>query len=95
MELDTVQSNILLVEITQPKLEASEFASRLGTVEPEELAAGVTDKNGSGIVVKASARDWAFARLVLYNQIDDEKVELAIRKLKYVIGQYDKRWPRA
>ncbi|EDV43980.1 uncharacterized protein Dana_GF18752 [Drosophila ananassae] len=95
VELDTVQSNILLVEITQPKLEASEFASRLGTVEPEELAAGVTDKNGSGIVVKASARDWAFARLVLYNQIDDEKVELAIRKLKYVIGQYDKRWPRA
>jgi len=64
-------------------------------VESGEVEAGVTDKNGAGIVVKASARDWAFARVVLYHQVDDEQVELAIRKLKYVIGQYDLRWPRA
>ncbi|KAH8241174.1 hypothetical protein KR032_001433 [Drosophila birchii] len=95
VDLDTVQSNILLVEITQPKLTASEFSARLGTVEPEELKAGVKDTNGAGIVVKASARDWAFARLVLYHQVDDKQVELAIRKLEYVIGQYDKRWPKA
>ncbi|KAH8385570.1 hypothetical protein KR200_000709 [Drosophila serrata] len=95
VDLDTVQSNILLVEITQPKLTASEFSTRLGTVEPEELEAGLTDANGAGIVVKASARDWAFARLVLYHQVDDQQVELAIRKLEYVIGQYDKRWPKA
>ncbi|KAH8347053.1 hypothetical protein KR059_004559 [Drosophila kikkawai] len=95
VDLDTVQSNILLVEITQPNLTASEFSTRLGTVEPEELEAGLTDAHGSGIVVKASARDWAFARLVLYHQVDDQQVELAIRKLEYVIGQYDKRWPRA
>ncbi|KAH8280958.1 hypothetical protein KR054_005891 [Drosophila jambulina] len=95
VDLDTVQSNILLVEITQPKLGASEFAARLCTVEPEELQASLTDSNGAGIVLKASARDWAFARLVLYHQIDDKQVELAIRKLEYVIGQYDRRWPRA
>ncbi|XP_016949756.1 uncharacterized protein LOC108024364 [Drosophila biarmipes] len=95
VQLETVQTNILLVEITQPKLTASEFATRLATVESGEVEAGVTDKNGAGIVVKASARDWAFARLVLYHQVDDEQVELAIRKLKYVIGQYDQRWPRA
>ncbi|KAH8247740.1 hypothetical protein KR038_009243 [Drosophila bunnanda] len=95
VDLDTVQSNILLVEITQPQLTASEFSARLGTVEPEELEAGLTDANGAGIVVKASARDWAFARLVLYHQVDDKQVELAIRKLEHVIGQYDKRWPRA
>ncbi|XP_020808915.1 probable low-specificity L-threonine aldolase 2 [Drosophila serrata] len=95
VDLDTVQSNILLVEITQPKLKASEFSTRLGTVEPEELEAGLTDASGAGIVVKASARDWAFARLVLYHQVDDQQVELAIRKLEYVIGQYDKRWPKA
>ncbi|KAH8278503.1 hypothetical protein KR018_004126 [Drosophila ironensis] len=95
VDLASVQSNILLVEITQPKLEASDFAKRLGIVEPEELAAGVTNKSGAGIVVRASARDWAFARLVLYHQVTDEQVELAIRKLQFVIGQYDKRWPRA
>jgi len=95
VDLETVQTNILLVEITQPKLTASEFSTRLGIVESGEVEAGVTDKNGAGIVVKASARDWAFARVVLYHQVDDEQVELAIRKLKYVIGQYDLRWPRA
>ncbi|XP_017084228.1 probable low-specificity L-threonine aldolase 2 [Drosophila eugracilis] len=95
VDLETVQTNILLVEITQPKLTASEFSTRLGTIETGEVDAGVADKSGAGIVVKASARDWAFARLVLYHQVDDEQVELAIRKLKYVIGQYDQRWPRA
>jgi len=92
--VSSVQSNILLVEITQPKLTASEFSTRLSIVDAGEVEAGVKDKNGAGIVVKASARDWAFARLVLYHQVDDEQVDLAIRKLKYVIGQYDKQFPR-
>ncbi|XP_001357814.3 probable low-specificity L-threonine aldolase 2 [Drosophila pseudoobscura] len=95
VDLDTVQSNILLIEIKQSQLTGSEFAERLAQVEPEELAAGVTAKDGSGIVLKASARDWAFARVVLYHQVDDEQVELAIKKLTYVIGQYDQRWPRS
>ncbi|KAH8382327.1 hypothetical protein KR009_002923, partial [Drosophila setifemur] len=95
VDVDSVHTNILLVEITNPKLEASEFATRLGIVEPDEVSAGVKDKNGAGIVVKACARDWAFARLVLYHQVTDEQVELAIIKLKHVIGQYDRRWPRA
>ncbi|KAH8388587.1 hypothetical protein KR093_010492 [Drosophila rubida] len=93
VDMPSVQSNILLLQITQPKLAADEFANRLGVVEPEEIAAGVTDKQGAGIVLKASARDWEFMRLVLYHQVDDEQVELAIKKLTYVIKQYDARWP--
>ncbi|XP_060648715.1 uncharacterized protein LOC132786248 [Drosophila nasuta] len=93
VDMPSVQSNILLLQIKQPKLAADEFAKRLAIVEPEEIAAGVTDKQGAGIVLKASARDWEFMRLVLYHQVDDEQVELAIKKLTYVIKQYDARWP--
>lgn len=88
-----MQTNILLIQSKQPKLLAKELADRLGIVEPDEIAAGVTDKNGNGIVIKASARDWEFLRLVLYEQVDDEQVELTIKKLTYVIKQYDARWP--
>ncbi|KAH8312528.1 hypothetical protein KR044_011272 [Drosophila immigrans] len=93
VDMAAVQTNILLLQIKQPKLAADEFAKRLGIVEPEEIAAGVTDKQGAGIVLKASARDWEFMRLVLYHQVDDEQLELAIKKLSYVIRQYDARWP--
>ncbi|XP_034115905.1 uncharacterized protein LOC117575701 [Drosophila albomicans] len=93
VDIPSVQSNILLLQIKQPKLAADEFAKRLAIIEPEEIAAGVTDKQGAGIVLKASARDWEFMRLVLYHQVDDEQVELAIKKLTYVIKQYDARWP--
>lgn len=88
-----MHTNILLIQTKQPKLTAKELADRLAIVEPEEIAAGVTDKNGAGIIVKSSARDWEFMRLVLYNQVDDEQVELSIKKLTYVIKQYDARWP--
>ncbi|ALC46940.1 CG10184 [Drosophila busckii] len=93
VDLPTVQSNILLLQLTQPKLTADQFADRLKLVQPEELSAGITDKQGAGIVLKASARDWEFMRLVLYHQVDDEQVELAIKKLVYVIKQYDAVWP--
>lgn len=88
-----MQTNILLIQSKQPKLLAKELVDRLGIVKPDEIAAGVTDKNGNGIVIKASARDWEFLRLVLYEQVDDEQVELTIKKLTYVIKQYDARWP--
>lgn len=93
VDFPNVHTNILLIQTKQPKLTAKELADRLAIVEPEEIAAGVTDKNGAGIVVKSSARDWEFMRLVLYNQVDDEQVELSIKKLTYVIKQYDARWP--
>ncbi|KAM8707353.1 hypothetical protein ACLKA7_011440 [Drosophila subpalustris] len=92
VDLSSVHSNILLLEVKQPKLKTDKFTERLAIVEPEEIAAGVTDKEGAGIVLKASARDWAFMRLVLYHQVNDEQVELAIKKLTYVIRQYDANW---
>ncbi|XP_030370840.1 probable low-specificity L-threonine aldolase 2 [Scaptodrosophila lebanonensis] len=94
VDLPTVQSNILLMHIKQPKLTSSEFATRLASVEPAELAAGVHGQSPEqGIVLKVSARDWSFSRAVFYHQVDDAQVELAIKKLCYVIKEYDARWP--
>ncbi|EDV92996.1 probable low-specificity L-threonine aldolase 2 [Drosophila grimshawi] len=93
VDLPTVATNILLIQIKQPKLTASQLANRLAVIEPEELTAGITGPNGAGIVLKASSRNWEFMRLVLYHQVNDDQVEMAIKKISYVIKQYDARWP--
>ncbi|EDW80250.1 uncharacterized protein Dwil_GK21059 [Drosophila willistoni] len=94
VDLDAVQTNILFLEIKQPDLVGSEFVQDLENVQPDELRAGVKDKNGLGVVVRSCDLTLKSVRLVLYHQIDDEQVELAIKKLTFVIKQYDARWPK-
>ncbi|CAD6993070.1 unnamed protein product [Ceratitis capitata] len=87
VDLATLQTNILLIRLPNPQYSASKFAERCATVKPEELAAGLCKE--LGIVLKVSARDWEFARIVLYHQISDADVELAIKKFNYVIREID------
>lgn len=71
---------------------ASDFAKRLSEVTEKETQDGLTTttQDGSrGIVLKVSARDWEYSRLVLYHQITDKDVEYAIRKIEYVIAEYE------
>ena len=80
--------------MVNPKLSASDFAARLAVVTPDELQSGITApaKDGrqqQGIVLKVSARDWEFARIVIYHQITDFDVEMAIKKFQYVIKELD------
>ncbi|XP_055848957.1 uncharacterized protein LOC129913968 [Episyrphus balteatus] len=92
VHIDNVQTNILLIHIKTDKITASDFAARLGCVTDKELAAGVVaDKTNPncGIILKVSSRDWEFARVVLYQQITDLDIDLAIKKLNYVIREYD------
>ena len=70
-----------------------EFCQRLLQVREDEIANGVTDQNGNGIVIKASARDWQFMRIVIYHQITDELTDLAIKKFKYCIENIEKDNP--
>ncbi|XP_017484710.1 PREDICTED: probable low-specificity L-threonine aldolase 2 [Rhagoletis zephyria] len=90
VDLPNVHSNILLIRLPNAKFGASEFAERCAKVTREELAAGVFSANKEqGIVLQVSARDWEFARIVLYHQISDADVELAIKKLNYIISEID------
>lgn len=89
VEIDNVQTNICMITMLQPdKYSATYFVERLKEVTEKELAAGVTDKNGNGIVVKVSTKnDWNCIRYVTYYYIDDDVTELAIKKLKFCIEE--------
>lgn len=93
VDLANVHSNILLIHMVNPKVTASDFAKRLGEVTTKELEDGLTttstDDGSRGIVLKVSARDWAYARIVLYHQITDKDVDYTIKKFEYVIKEFD------
>uniref|UniRef100_A0A182QXQ8 Aromatic amino acid beta-eliminating lyase/threonine aldolase domain-containing protein n=1 Tax=Anopheles farauti TaxID=69004 RepID=A0A182QXQ8_9DIPT len=90
VDLANLHTNILMVQILSKKISSSDLAHRLAKVAPGEIEAGVTDPEGKGIIVKLSARDWTFARIVVYTNITDEDVELAIKKIRYVFNEYEK-----
>lgn len=94
VDLENVQTNILMVQLIDIDVKATEFVKRLQEVRNEEIAANVTDKDGKGIVVKISARDWGFCRLVVYIQITDEDTELAIKKISFVIREFEKKYSK-
>lgn len=89
VDLPTVQTNILLMHLRHEKLTGDKLANRLATVTDKEIHDGVVAEGNKGIVLKVSARDWEFARIVLYQQITELDVELTIKKLSYVIQEYD------
>ncbi|KAM7363472.1 uncharacterized protein ACRADG_000369 isoform 1-T2 [Cochliomyia hominivorax] len=92
VDLANVHSNILLIHMVNPKITASDFSKRLSEVTTQELQDDVTttpDDGKRGIVLKVSARDWAYARIVLYHQITDKDVDYTIKKFEYVIKEFD------
>ncbi|XP_049534182.1 uncharacterized protein LOC125950335 [Anopheles darlingi] len=89
VDLENLHSNILMVQILSKTVHSSDLAHRLATVYPGEAEAGVVDSQGKSIVLKLSARDWSFARIVIYTNITDEDVELAIKKIRYVFREYE------
>lgn len=79
--------------MVNPKITADDFSKRLGEVTAQELKDGLTTSKADGecgVVLKVSARDWAYARIVLYHQITDKDVEYAIKKFEYVIKEFDR-----
>ncbi|XP_059618236.1 L-allo-threonine aldolase [Phlebotomus argentipes] len=90
VDVKNVQTNILMLQLVDVNIKAPDLVKRLQEVTEEEIAANVTDKSGKGIVVKISSRDWGYCRLVVYIQITDEDVELAIKKFSFVIREFEK-----
>lgn len=76
--------------VNESKFSPTDFTKRLATIAADEVALGIVDANGRGIAVQASARDWKFVRLVMYHEIGDEGVELAIKKIVHCIQEFDR-----
>lgn len=91
VDIANVQTNILLIKICDPKISSTDLTKRLFNVSSDELKNGVSDENGKEIVVKLSARDWSFVRIVCYPQITDEDIDLAIKKIVFVIREYESK----
>ncbi|TMW54285.1 hypothetical protein DOY81_000640 [Sarcophaga bullata] len=94
VDLANVHSNILLIQMLNPKITASDFAKRLGEVTAQEQQDGsttiTTEDCKKPVVLKVSARDWSYARIVLYHQITDNDVDYTIKKFEYVIKEFDR-----
>lgn len=88
VDLATTETNILLVRINNSKITSDDLQKRLLSVTEQEIKDNITDDQGRGIIVKVSARDWSFARIVSYHQITPKDVEMAIKKILYVIKEY-------
>lgn len=79
-----------MVRINSDKVTADSWANRLLEVREDEIKNGIVDENGKGISVGISSRNWEFARLVLYGTLKKTDVEMAIKKICYVVQEYDK-----
>lgn len=88
-DVDNVHTNMCMIHFLQPnQVSANDFVKRISEITSEELAAGVTDSNGNGIILQAWARnEWNNIRLVIYYHIDDNLTESAIKKLQYCINE--------
>jgi threonine aldolase len=83
VNLSTVQSNILMMYLDVSRVIAKEVQHRLASVlETDEIK----------VSVKASSRDSSFIRFVTYWEITDEDVKAAIKKIQYVIKEFDDKF---
>ncbi|XP_078041423.1 L-allo-threonine aldolase [Augochlora pura] len=76
LDLDAVQTNMVVVEVDANAINAAKFAKRLRNVYDDE-----DDK----VIVKCLALNDSIVRFVLYHEITDEQLFLAIKKIKYVM----------
>lgn len=92
IDLENVKTNILMIYITTKKFTSTDFAQRLLEIRNDEVENGIVDDNGNGIVVKISSRDWSFSRIVIYTEVTDAEVDLTIKKLLYVIKEFESQF---
>lgn len=77
--------------VDETRVSAIDFLQRLLNVTQEELSNNVTDINGRGIIVKVCSRE-DFVRLVFYHEINDEQLNLAIKKICYCLKELDEKF---
>ncbi|KAE9541148.1 hypothetical protein AGLY_004393 [Aphis glycines] len=83
-----LDTNILLVNINSTVVDANYFVSELIKIDPDESDSQSNNKIRS-IAVRISQINDARVRVVTHKNITDEEVDMAIEKIKYVIGKID------
>ncbi|KZC11648.1 L-allo-threonine aldolase, partial [Dufourea novaeangliae] len=83
VDLTAVQTNMVFVEVNTNVTTARMFANRLREIH--------NDTEEDTIIVKCLALNDSIVRFVLYHEITDAQIELAIRKIKYVISKFNSK----
>ncbi|KAL3274451.1 hypothetical protein HHI36_015839 [Cryptolaemus montrouzieri] len=85
VDLSTVQTNIVMVNVDRSKACTKEILQRMATVLPQDSVR---------VSLKCSSRDPGLFRIVIYWEITEEHVRAAIDKIKLVIREFDSKCTR-
>ncbi|XP_029454991.1 probable low-specificity L-threonine aldolase 2 isoform X2 [Rhinatrema bivittatum] len=83
VDLASVESNIVLLSVDEPRISPQEFCDHLQCVSEEEIA-----KFGHGTCVLMQVFSERTLRAVWYDGISAEDTELALQKLQFVLQKY-------
>lgn len=91
VDLETLHTNILMIKVNDPnnKITALDLSNRLAEVKDDEVANGVCDEAQKPIMIKSSCKNLSTLRVVIYTQITTELIQLAIKKVCYVMRELD------
>lgn len=82
MNLDEVQTNIFMMEINNSIITSKDFTQRLAQIRNEDPYK---------ICVRASSRNVKSVRFVTQWEHSEEDIELAIKKILYIIKEFDNK----
>lgn len=80
VDLDRVQTNILMVHVVDERMTADDFSKRLATVKETDTVK---------VIVKVSVRHAKCVRIVLHWEIDDNDVQKTIEKIYMVVKEFE------
>ncbi|XP_055509839.1 threonine aldolase 1 isoform X1 [Leucoraja erinacea] len=86
VDVDTVETNILLFTINSPRATAEEFCRRMGEVSEEEVA-----ETGRGVRVLLFPIYGHILRAVWHLDVSEEDTRLALGKLQFVVNKLEQR----
>lgn len=81
VDLKTTATNMVMININSDEINAQTFVDRLEIV--------LDDNEDDKIIVRSLMLNSRLVRLVLYYNIDDDAVEKAIRKIRYVVKKLE------
>lgn len=85
IQLDQVpQTNIVMIKVQESKISTSDFLSKLQKISEEEA------DQEEAVAIRANKISKGKLRLVTYQDITDEDIDAACRKLRQVIEGCDK-----
>ncbi|XP_067006006.2 uncharacterized protein [Anabrus simplex] len=87
VDMQNLQTNILLINVDANRVSAEEFCKRLEMVTKEEETLAATHAN-KGTIVKVWHTNKSCVRLVTHEGISDADVQAVITKLKFVLNEY-------